>query len=145
YRRDLGWKQTSSGNRSQQRFYLGRDQDTAAIADRRLVQFWDALERYFKNEREGEECLWEAWSLGIAKQIADGLMVVVADIPQHIKDHMEAQALAGGEDQDGLMTVAGWHNQLKEYFGTICGIEMAGAQEAEEHQIKRGEFYLDLG
>ena len=41
--------------------------------------------------------------------------------------------------------MAGWLNLLKKYFGTICGIEMAAAAEAEELQVKRGQFHLDLG
>ena len=136
YRRDLGWKRTGSGNRSQQRFYLGRDEDAAALAEKRLEQFWTALERYFGQERDGEECLWEGWSLALAKQIADGKMVVTADLPDHVRPHAE---------REGLVAVAGWLNLLKKYFGTICGIEMASAAEAEELQARRGQFHLDLG
>jgi len=136
YRRDLGWKTTGSGNRSQQRFYLGHDKDSASLAERRLEQFWTGLERYFWQERDGQECRWEEWSLALAKQVADGLMVVNADVPVHVQPHVE---------QDGLVAVAGWLNLLKKYFGTICGIEMAEASKAEELQTKRGQFYLDLG
>jgi len=136
YRRDLGWKKTSSGNRSQQRFYLGRDQGAAGLAERRLVQFWEAIERYFEEERDGEECRWEAWSLALAKQIADGAMVVTADVPDHIQVQVE---------HEGVIVVAGWHNLLKEYFGAICGIEMVGANQAEELLTRRGQFHFDMG
>ncbi len=47
YRRDLGWKLTRSGKRSQQRFYLGRDKNTAQVSETRLEAFWSALEEYF--------------------------------------------------------------------------------------------------
>ncbi len=136
YRRDLGWKRTGSGIRSQQRFYLGRDKDAALLAERRLKEFWVALERYFRQERDGEECIWEEWSLALAKQIADGVMMVTAAVPDHIQPHVE---------QEGLVVVAGWLNLLKKYFGTICGIEMAAQAEVEELQAKRGQFYLNLG
>ena len=69
YRRDLGWKKTGSGNRSQQRFYLGHDKDSLLLPERRLEQFWTALERYFWHERDGEDCLWEEWSLALAKKL----------------------------------------------------------------------------
>jgi len=39
----------------------------------------------------------------------------------------------------------GWLNLLKKYFGTICGIDMASSAKAEELQVKRGQFYIDLG
>ena len=136
YRRDLGWKRTASGNRSQQRFYLGRNEGAAALAEMRLGQFWTALERYFEKERDGEDCLWEGWSLALAKQIADGHMVVTADVP----DHVQAQA-----EHEGLVAVAGWLNLLEKYFGLICGIDMAAAEAVEELQTSRGEFYHDLG
>lgn len=135
YRRDLGWKKTASGNRSQQRFYLGHDHDAAALAERRLVQFWAALERYFEEERDGIESRWEDWSLALAKQIADGAMVVKTEAP----DHIQAQA----EHEPTI--VAAWFQMLKEYFGTICGIEMAEAKNAEELLARRGQYYLDKG
>jgi hypothetical protein len=43
YRRGLGWKLTRSGKRSQQRFYLGRDKNTAQVCETRLEAFWSAL------------------------------------------------------------------------------------------------------
>ena len=116
YRRDLGWKRTASGSRSQQRFYLGRGEGAADLAEMRLGQFWTALERYFEKERDGEDCLWEEWSLALAKQIADGRMVVIADVPCHI----QAQA-----EYEGLVVVAGWLNLLKKYFGLICGMKFS--------------------
>src|SRR5438105_3585540 len=114
YRRDLGWKVTSSGSRTQQRFYLGRDEDDASLAEKRLEQFWTALERYWGDYREGE-CLWEDWSLAIAKQISDGKMVVSADLPQNLQ-----VVNADGEELQGLEAPASWLNVLKEYFGTVC-------------------------
>lgn len=136
YRRDLGWKSTGPGKRTQQRFYLGHDRDAAALAEKRLEQFWKALERYYAEMRDGEVCVWEEWSLALAKQIADGQMMVTAAVPKHVQVHVES---------DGLVAVAGWMHLLKEYFGTICGIEMASAAEAEEVQARRGQFYLDMG
>src|SRR2546422_43554 len=76
WRTDKGWKLTSGGKKAQQRFYLGRDKTTASLAESRLVAFWAALVGYFEQERKGEECLFEDWSLSIAKDIADGKMNV---------------------------------------------------------------------
>jgi len=136
YRRDLGWKRAGSGNRTQQRFYLGRDRVAALLAEKRLEQFWTALERYFEHERDGEECLWEGWSLALAKQVADGRIVVTAEVPDHLRPQVK---------REGLILVAGWLDLLKKYFGTLFGIEMESAAEAEELQAWRGQFYLDLG
>ena len=63
-------------------------------------------------------------------------MVVTADIPAHVQPHVE---------QEGPVPAAGWLDLLKQYFGTICGIEMASASKAEEHQTKRGKFFFDPG
>ena len=139
YRRDLGWKKTASGNRTQQRFYLGRDKDTAHLAEKRLEQFWAGLERYWGDYRDGE-CLWEEWSLAIAKQIADGKMVVTAELPQNFP-----VVNADGQELQGLEAPASWLNVLKHYFGTICGFEMAEAAEVENFQRERGQFLVDLG
>src|SRR5207248_2189236 len=81
YRRDLGWKLTKTGNRAQQRFYLGRDKATAHVSEIRLETFWKALEGYFGVERNGEAPLWEDWSLEIAGAIADGQMVIAPPDP----------------------------------------------------------------
>lgn len=135
YRRDLGWKKSSSGKRTQHRFYLGHDEDAAALAERRLVKFWAAIERYFEQERDGEDCIWEGWSLALAKQIADGAMVVQAEAPEHIQAQVEQEPTI----------IAGWFNMLKEYFGTICGIEMAGVKQSQELLARRGQFNIDRG
>jgi hypothetical protein len=64
YRRDLGWKLTSGGKRAQQRFYLGRDKNTAQVSETRLQAFWSALEGYFDahsaraNRRSGKSGAW---------------------------------------------------------------------------------------
>src|SRR5258707_5326576 len=81
YRRDLGWKLTRSGKRAQQRFYLGRDKNTAQVSETRLQAFWSALEGYFAAERKGEPPLWEDWSLEIAEAITDGKMAIAPPHP----------------------------------------------------------------
>src|SRR5579862_7858891 len=132
YRRDLGWKKTASGTRSQQRFYLGRDKDAASLAEKRLEKFWNGLERYWSHNRY-EECLWEEWSLAIAKQIADGKMVVTVELPRNFRE-----ANADPEEIQGLEAAASWLNVLKDYFGTVCGFEMAEAEAAERLQSEKG-------
>ena len=136
YRRDLGWKPTAAGGLSQQRFYLGRDRGAAAAAEDRLAKFWDALGRYFAAERDGEKCLWEEWSLAIAKQVAGGSVVVRADLPGH----------AGFRDEaERVLLVAAWRSALKKYFGTIFAAETESAAQADQLQIRRGQFHADLG
>lgn len=42
--RNIGWKRTASGY-TQQKFYLGRDEQAAKIAALKLEQLWDAIRR----------------------------------------------------------------------------------------------------
>ena len=149
YRRDLGWKVTSLGRRTQQRFYLGRDEDGATLAEKRLEQFWSALERYWVGYRNGGCCLWEEWSIEIAKQIADGKMVVTVGLPANFRvvnaDSGGLVSAHKGDDLEGLEAPASWLNVLKEYFGTICGFQITEEAVVEDFQAKRGQFYLNLG
>src|SRR6185437_13547077 len=129
YRRDLGWKLTRSGKRAQQRFYLGRDKNTAQVSETRLQAFWTALEGYFANERKGESPLWEEWSLEIAQAITDGKMVI-APPPPHA-------ALVALFPDDPDIVSAAWKDMLLQHFSSVIGF--SGMVAADGYK-GRGEF-----
>jgi hypothetical protein len=117
YRRDLGWKLTRSGKRAQQRFYLGRDKNSAQVSETRLEVFWTALEEYFAAERKGEIPLWEEWSLEIAAAIADGKMVISPPSPP--------ASLVAWFPDDPDIVAAGWLDILQSHFGGVVGVSGA--------------------
>ena len=114
YRRDLGWKLTRSGKRAQQRFYLGRDKNTAQVSETRLEAFWTALEGYFAAERKGESPLWEEWSLEIGAAITDGKMVITPPQPP--------PAIVALFPDDPDLASAGWLDILQTHFSGVIGL-----------------------
>jgi hypothetical protein len=114
YRRDLGWKLTRSGKRAQQRFYLGRDKNTAQVSETRLEAFWTALEGYFAAERKGESPLWEEWSLEIGAAITDGKMVINPPPPP--------PAIVALFPDDPDLASAGWLDILQTHFSGVIAL-----------------------
>ena len=49
YFRNLGWKQTLNGY-AQQKFYLGRDEPKAKLANLRLEQVWQQITRIWERD-----------------------------------------------------------------------------------------------
>jgi hypothetical protein len=129
YRRDLGWKLTRSGKRAQQRFYLGRNKNTAQVSETRLEAFWSALEGYFAAERKGESPLWEEWSLEIAEAITEGKMVIARPNPP--------PALVALFPDDPDVAEAGWQNILLTHFASVIGFSGMAAADGYKG---RGEF-----
>jgi hypothetical protein len=113
YRRDLGWKLSRSGKRAQQRFYLGRNKNTAHVSETRLEAFWSALEGYFAAERKGESPLWEEWSLEIAEAITDGKMVIAPPHPPAV--------LVALFPDDPDVASSGWLDILQTHFAGVIG------------------------
>jgi hypothetical protein len=113
YRRDLGWKLTRTGKRAQQRFYLGRDKNSAQVSETRLEAFWSALEGYFAAEHKGEPPLWEEWSLEITAAIIEGKMVIAPPRPP--------AALVALLPDDPDLASAGWLDILLTHFARVIG------------------------
>ena len=127
WRTDKGWKLTSGGKKAQHRFYLGRDKTTASLAENRLVAFWEALTAYFEHERKGEPCLFEEWSLFIAKDIAESKLNISLPHPP--------ASLVALFPADPDIVAAAWQQQLADYFGSVVGFsEAKQAQGAYEGQ-----------
>lgn len=67
--RNLGWKLTANGDRSQHRFYLGKDADEASCRNIRLQDLWAIIE----SEAESPQtALWNDTTLQIGMAIAAG-------------------------------------------------------------------------
>lgn len=66
FERNLGWKITKSGKRSQQKFYLGSDEKEATKRLARIIEFWEHIEATRKDPR------WYDNELEWAKRLARG-------------------------------------------------------------------------
>jgi hypothetical protein len=138
FRRDLGWKHGKSGL-IQQRFYLGRDEQKAALAEQRLKQLWDAIEATWGHDHLGNgQPVWDETTLTIGQAIARGEFVCRLELPTTVQEAARLQ---------GDFVLHGWLNQLRQAFGTIIGLELANhdlATKAEAAQVERGEYLKEV-
>ena len=94
YRRMVGWKLVN-GKRTQQPFYFGDNLDQAKARYIRVRELWSHLEVEHEKPQESfnvipvsfdqdrGECLWNAQSLWIARELAAGrVQIVISDSPK---------------------------------------------------------------
>lgn len=85
--RNLGWKLTSTGGRTQQRFYLGKDVEEARRRNARLQELWAVIEA---ESESPQAMLWTHTTLQLGMAVAGGLAVC----------HLHPPLPIGGEDDD---------------------------------------------
>jgi hypothetical protein len=72
--RNLGWKKTRTGQRSQHKFNLGTNRKEAQSRFALLKRLWQTVQ-----EREGEDATWSEFTLKVGTVIANGKTEVVVD------------------------------------------------------------------
>ncbi|MGA2255436.1 MAG: helix-turn-helix domain-containing protein [Thermoguttaceae bacterium] len=75
--RNLGWKKTRTGQRSQHKFNLGTNKKEAQARFAILKRLWQSLE-----EREGEKATWTDFALAMGTALASGKTEVEIDRPK---------------------------------------------------------------
>ena len=75
YYRNLGWKKTRTGQRSQHKFLLGTNKKEAEARNALLERLWQSIE-----ERYGATTDWDEFALEVAKAIANGETEVASSV-----------------------------------------------------------------
>ncbi|MFC1758798.1 hypothetical protein ACFL2H_08525 [Planctomycetota bacterium] len=88
--RNLGFKLTKTGQRSQPKFYLGEDPEEAERRFRRIEELWRHVEK-----TRPDEPLWDSFELYMAKELANGELQIPIGRTQWQDGHAYAVKLNG--------------------------------------------------
>lgn len=139
-KKDLGWKPTAEGNYIQHRFYLGREDNQAAIRSLQLDQIWGNICQAWQRDRQTPRPQWDDVTLRIAAAVAKGEERVELPLP---KELLEA-------DLDPVQHpefYGGWLMRHRELAPMIrLDLENRTVQDAAEPYWKTmGQTYISEG
>ncbi len=84
--RNLGWKRTALGY-AQHKFHLGKDEQKAELANRRLEQLWDEVSKRWERENDSEvyptdRPVWDEVGMAIAEAVRKGEPAAKVPVPR---------------------------------------------------------------
>jgi hypothetical protein len=139
--RNLGWKVTPKGGYVQHKFYLGRDEPRARLANLRLEQLWDEVSQRWEREKEialypTDRPVWDEITLPIAEAVRNGDAVARISLPVPFSAMVPESPLIGD-----------WLDKLQSDI-TVVKIEVRDetVQQHSEAFLKRqGQRLLEMG
>lgn len=139
--RNLGWKVTPKGSYMQHKFYLGREEAKAKLANLRLEQLWKQVGARWERENQFElyptdRPVWDPVTFAIAEAIRNGEAVARVPLPPPYSALIPENSHIGD-----------WLHRLQNDFTGIKVelLNQKAQEDSEECCKKEGKYLLDLG
>lgn len=140
FMRSLGWKSTDTGY-AQHKFYLGRDEHKATVANLRLEQLWEQMQERWERDKKSftnptDRPVWDEVTISIAEAVRSAANVARVPLPLALSAMVPESPL-----------IAHWFDQLQADFAFIkIEIDDTDAQNiTEEVAHKEGQRLVDMG